>query len=399
MDADELSAYAENSLPAAARARYAAHLADCDNCRRIVTGIALASNGALEPAREIDTDARLASAAAPVSAGWRARLAALFAPRTLGYALPALALCVFAVVAFVALRSTPDERTQMARHQPASPPDTAVNTNAAEAAATTETTATTNMTGETPLANTNTSTATTSAQASSDADASGGPQSAPAPKTGAAGESGGGNVQPNTQNAPATLGAATTSGQRQDTSNNFNVSTARPVQSAPPPASMEPSRNPTEASAEARSTTEFATERKRAADEADSVAAPRREMSKQRNDAAGTQMEDGEQMSRRSRSAGAARSSQSRRSGEAESAPEDAPGYGAVRSVAGHRFRREGGAWVDLRYDEGIRTISVRRGTEQFRALAADIPELERIANQIAGEVIVVIRDRAYRIR
>jgi hypothetical protein len=41
----------------------------------------------------------------------------------------------------------------------------------------------------------------------------------------------------------------------------------------------------------------------------------------------------------------------------------------------------------------------VRRGSEEFRALVADIPELGRIAEQIGGEVIAVIGNRAYRIR
>src|SRR5918997_2686476 len=40
---DELSAYAENALPPPARALYTAHIADCADCRRVVTGIALAS--------------------------------------------------------------------------------------------------------------------------------------------------------------------------------------------------------------------------------------------------------------------------------------------------------------------------------------------------------------------
>ena len=33
LDADELSAYAENALPVAARARYTAHLAEWSRCR------------------------------------------------------------------------------------------------------------------------------------------------------------------------------------------------------------------------------------------------------------------------------------------------------------------------------------------------------------------------------
>jgi hypothetical protein len=42
---------------------------------------------------------------------------------------------------------------------------------------------------------------------------------------------------------------------------------------------------------------------------------------------------------------------------------------------------------------------AVRRGTEGYRALVADIPELGRIAEQLGGEVITVVKGRAYRIR
>jgi hypothetical protein len=70
-----------------------------------------------------------------------------------------------------------------------------------------------------------------------------------------------------------------------------------------------------------------------------------------------------------------------------------------TRSVAGHRFRRVGGAWVDVNYKSSMPSTGVRRGTEPFRALVADMPELGRIASQLGGEVVVVVRGRAYRIR
>ena len=70
-----------------------------------------------------------------------------------------------------------------------------------------------------------------------------------------------------------------------------------------------------------------------------------------------------------------------------------------TRSVAGHRFRRAGGAWVDVNYKSSMSSTGVRRGTDSYRALVADLPELGRVAEQLSGEVVVVIRSRAYRIR
>src|SRR6478672_13266904 len=43
LDIDELSSYAERALPPSARARCMAHLADCDDCRKIVVQLSLAA--------------------------------------------------------------------------------------------------------------------------------------------------------------------------------------------------------------------------------------------------------------------------------------------------------------------------------------------------------------------
>ncbi|MDQ3907646.1 MAG: hypothetical protein M3268_04800, partial [Acidobacteriota bacterium] len=69
-----------------------------------------------------------------------------------------------------------------------------------------------------------------------------------------------------------------------------------------------------------------------------------------------------------------------------------------TRSVAGRRFRREGDAWIDTAY-HGEATTVVRRGSEQYRALVADEPQIARITNALGGEVVVVWKGRAYRIK
>jgi hypothetical protein len=52
-----------------------------------------------------------------------------------------------------------------------------------------------------------------------------------------------------------------------------------------------------------------------------------------------------------------------------------------------------------VNYKSSMSSTGVRRGTEPFRALVADVPEVGRVAEAISGEVIVVVRGRAYRIR
>jgi hypothetical protein len=70
-----------------------------------------------------------------------------------------------------------------------------------------------------------------------------------------------------------------------------------------------------------------------------------------------------------------------------------------TRKISGRLFRREGNAWIDSDYASGRATINVKRGSEQFRALIADEPGLRSIAEQLGGEVIVVWKGTAYRLR
>ena len=110
MDADEMSSYAEGALPEAARSRYVAHLADCDACRKIVTNLTLATGVVAKES------ARMAVVDASPSKSWGEWLAALFSPAVLRYGVPAVALLVVIVVAFVATR-TQRERQFTARNE------------------------------------------------------------------------------------------------------------------------------------------------------------------------------------------------------------------------------------------------------------------------------------------
>ncbi len=69
-----------------------------------------------------------------------------------------------------------------------------------------------------------------------------------------------------------------------------------------------------------------------------------------------------------------------------------------VRSVSGHKFRKEDGVWVDSSYSSQG-TVNVSRGSEQYRALIADEPGIKTIAEQLDGEIVLVWKGRAYRIK
>ncbi|HZB44593.1 MAG TPA: hypothetical protein VE360_05095, partial [Pyrinomonadaceae bacterium] len=113
---------------------------------------------------------------------------------------------------------------------------------------------------------------------------------------------------------------------------------------------------------------------------------------------AGTATPPKESESARSGS-GAVRRERSTRQAEKKAEDDETVRVGDTRTAAGHRFRREGSAWVDVNYKPSMSSTGVRRGSESFRALVADVPEVGRVAAAIGGEVIVVVSGRAYRIR
>jgi hypothetical protein len=66
-----------------------------------------------------------------------------------------------------------------------------------------------------------------------------------------------------------------------------------------------------------------------------------------------------------------------------------------TRKVGGRSFNNRNGAWYDTAY-HGQSTINVRRGTEEFRKLDGG---LRNIANTLGGVVVVIWKEKAYRIQ
>jgi hypothetical protein len=71
----------------------------------------------------------------------------------------------------------------------------------------------------------------------------------------------------------------------------------------------------------------------------------------------------------------------------------------ATRTVSGRRFRPSDNGWIDTAYASSMSLTNVARGSEQYRALIGDEPGLRVVAEQLSGEVIVVWKGKAYRIR
>jgi len=391
LDADERAAFAEGALPPAARAAYVSHLADCDDCRRTVTGLSAAAGVAFALDRREEAGAGAQDEARRTARGsW---LRALLAPRVLRFAAPALALCLVGVVSFVALRSDRGRQGMTARQAgdlPHAGADSAPNSSQGAAAANASMTANSN------------DSATAEASKPAGAEVAGtGTTGRPPESQGAATGAGTGpavaaSSETRADERPAAPTAAAPKPQGEEQ--------AGLVTPAPPP--------PAPVAAESREESRRQ-EAERGRDmnqvsEAVGVTSDRANRGRA-NDA--QQAPDGSRgRSRSYPDSGGGAPPTARGEMKAEELPpagrraarrplsNEADGDGPV-TVEGRRFRRVGGVWVDANYKDSLPSTGVRRGTQEYRALVAELPEVGRVAERLAGEVVVVARGRAYRVR
>jgi hypothetical protein len=393
LDADEMNAYAEGALLPQTRSRYLAHLADCDACRKIVTDLTLASNVAGETSQR-----DLQPQASPSRSWWNA-IAGLFAPPMLRYAIPALLLFGVMVVAIVAIRNrkedqfvaqneqqpvqttatTPNEGTPAPSVQ-ATPGESA---GPAPPPATSGTIAPGTIPPEAPLTDQPQGKAS---QANANA-----AESSPALK----------QVPP-----PPVSTVAPTDSPGRDEDRNSGQIYGNPSKAGPPPAEVTTAAPVAgvEEKEDAKREQQAAQQRKAPAASTRSEAAAGgrnkdTEATKDASLAAKSTAEQNEAPPVASKSSTRRRSATPGASGDGGRLNDNAGGSTETRSVGGRRFRRQGSAWVDTAYNSSRSTINVARGSDQYRALVADEPRIGSIAEQLGGEVIVVWKGRAYRIR
>jgi hypothetical protein len=67
-----------------------------------------------------------------------------------------------------------------------------------------------------------------------------------------------------------------------------------------------------------------------------------------------------------------------------------------TRSAGGRKFKRQGNAWVDSKLKSSMPVRNVARGSEEFDKLDSG---LRSIAQQLGGEIVVVWKGKAYRIK
>ncbi|MFL6231163.1 MAG: zf-HC2 domain-containing protein [Pyrinomonadaceae bacterium] len=407
LDADELAAFAEHALPDASRARYAAHLADCDECRRVATQVALAAGVAV--ARE----ERAPVAVQPSVASWRERVAALFAPRVWRYAMPVVALLGVGVVALILLKSVPRPGAADMAQQNMEPASAGAN-GVAKQDENHATTVAGQPAPQTPA--TEVSTTREAASDSRNAQAAAETRNVPAatddPKQAQAGS--------DVANAVAGAGAQSVPAQRQQQPIEQQQYVPPPATSAAPTQMAMPTPVPTPMPVPPPVSD---------ADEVKVAKEAPKDKTAESEDRAGTRAS--RRAGERGTGSGGSGATEERTANRTALRPEPAtetPGAKAeakrarqkseaardeekksdaalakpsveTRSAGGRKFRREGNAWIDTAYNSSQATANVRRNSEQYRALVADEPEIGRIADALGGEVVVVWKGRAYRIK
>ncbi|HZI46880.1 MAG TPA: zf-HC2 domain-containing protein [Pyrinomonadaceae bacterium] len=343
LDTDELSAYAENALPVAARARYTAHLAECSRCRELVVQLSSA----------VGVVAATETAAVSKPSAWRTFLASIFTPMVLRYAAPALGLIVVAVIGFVVLRNNPTGRyvTQVTQNDQGPP---------APAAAPTDSQV---YSYSSPARD------ATSAKTFNDKQATN-KQSPAAPPP----------------NAPPTVSSVEVD-TPQDKAAQTKPEQQTAVANEPAPPKSAPSATPEERqkSADAEASKKEVSQTQAAASAPAAQRGVRAEDEKDRNTHGFTRAPaDTDRVS------GLATGSVAKVKRDDLSAN--------ARSVAGRRFQKKGGVWIDTAYDSSKDSMTVTRGSEQYRSLVADEPEIKTIADTLDGEIIVVWKGHTYRI-
>ena len=368
LDADEISAFAENAVPEKSRSLYAAHMADCDRCRKILSGLLVLNSEVLpivaaEPASAIT----IAERAVP----W---YRSLFMFPNLAYVMGGLVLVFGGFLAFSVIQNSRDPLTAaVAPNEQASAPaaeggprfdqgelESSLNSNSnasANAAANVAVTEASRMSNASSVASNMTGTSP------------GGPRSP--------------------ENNFVMDGVSTT-----------DSTVRQPVAAAPPPAA-----SVSGAAAE--------------------PAAPMKTLPAPRDDAATLSKLENKEIQQNSQEASKKdaisrqqqsglpiqsgpmnndrgynrqlenmdRANAKQKAARAAAADEDASGGRKV--VSGRTFERKQGVWYDTKY-QGHPTINVRRGSDEFKKLDGG---LRGIANSLSGTIVVVWGAKAYRIQ
>ena len=398
LDADELNAFAEGAPPAAARSRYVSHLAECHDCRTLATQLSIAAGATAN-----------AGAGAIETAGgslWQ-KLTSFFAPPMLRYAAFAAVLVVAVGVTFLALRRQGDSRLVARNEQTAEKEVSAVkpgDPSAPEAKQTAQTFANPAATVSHPAENPSSDLKKDESKVADNTTAPPKPE-----KEGA------------TTDRPLFVrGAEPVIAKQQETRQQ------QPSFAPPPPGEAGRAQTQSREERAAQSVAKVSGPRKsepssdklkemdrsvggisqnRGA-ESDDIRTRNNQAMNQQSTNQQTQQSQNRIQDSNSQAATQGNLAVNRARDEENNETARKPATGAARSesekppetrsAGGHKFRRQGNAWVDSKFKSSMSITNVARGSEAFRALDLAVRSM---AEQLGGEVIVVSKGKAYRIR
>jgi hypothetical protein len=374
LDADELNSYAEGVLPAAARARYTSHLVDCDDCRSLASQLSIAAGRVFsEPDQLRDKTA---------TSTWRLMLAAFFTPAVLRYAIPALAVVVIAFSVIVVRQRDARQSTELARN---------VKTKVAPVAADNG-----NLTNRQAgsVAEQESKQVERRGDVANSTPSENKPEAKTENKVQGAAQAG---AQPSAETkAPVDAEADKKRDEPRTVAEEQPTFAPEPAVTKPAPA---PAPKPTTVAAKAPSPTIDGI----AANDKSNDSIARRKESEKSDKAGGfavssiaSPVRKQAPREKNEKTKDAKSEDTDERAGASGGRADD---VGESRTVAGRRFEHRDGVWIDHAYSTSMKTTSVTRGSDQFRALTADEPEIAVIAKQLSGEIIVLWKGHAYRIR
>lgn len=382
LDADELNAFAEGKLPVTARQRYVSHLADCDDCRKLASQLAVATGAA--------TEARVPASQA-TAASWRQKLSVLFAPATMRYAAFAAVLVAVVGIGLIVWQRPEFRNARMITPEQS---ETAPAENPKQASAEGESAKEFTTSPAVPQA---TVPRMDDKKQLESAGANPPPPAKPADTLAGLREPAPISKSAQAEEQPRT--EATPSYAPPPSNENFGYTRGRENQNISPSPGG-PRRNENfEKYKEREMDRSRAAEVAKTRDENSNIVANK---SGAGTGVASVMSETKDDANKRARAPssvgvlqdGARQQSKAedRKSGQAEGADEEAQ----TRSVGGRKFNRQGNAWVDAKFKTSMSVRTVSRGSEEFQKLDSG---LRSIANQLGGEIVVVWKGKAYRIR
>ena len=365
LDADQISAFAENAMPERSRALYLGHFADCDRCRKILSNL-IALNAEAEPEK--------AAVAVPVSAPsaietpWYRKL---FLYPNLAYVMGGRVLVVGGLIGLSVFQSSlgdgsisvsqVGESESMRGPMAPTEPGFAANANASSNMANT-------------MSNTTVSTANSNASVAMQQQSTANAASNPV----------GNATRPADEVATAAPAPSSSNVTMAD------APAAKPIQptAAPPPPPMAES-----AAKEAELAKEDDAKAKMVAKDNEKKISARNAKKQEgfSKDGVDTQSVP------RTQAGGVAKPTPGPTRDMQQNFPNRADNTYEMRSrrVAGKDFQFRDGAWYDTTY-KGQQTTNVRRGTDEYRKLDGGI---RSIAENLSGVVVVVSGGKAYRIQ